>query len=62
MFAPSLEDVEMLDSRLPGSVLNFLGSVIQALAILCVPAIITPQVIVPLFFITSAYILLTVIF
>lgn len=32
-----LKDLDMVDSRLPGSVLNFTGSIIQALAILCVP-------------------------
>ncbi|KAI6229423.1 ATP-binding cassette sub-family C member 8 [Aphelenchoides besseyi] len=54
------KDIDMVDSRLPGSVLNFLASVIQALAIMFVPAIITPQVTIPLLLITAAYLLLTV--
>jgi hypothetical protein len=50
----------MVDSRLPGSVLNFTGSIIQAFAILFVPIIITPEVAIPLALILIVYLFLTV--
>lgn len=50
----------MVDSRLPGSVLNFTGSIIQALAILCVPIIATPLVTIPFVVILIVYMILTV--
>jgi hypothetical protein len=52
--------MDMIDSRLPSSVLNFTGSVIQAFAIVCVPVIVTPQVAIPLVLIAIVYLLLTV--
>ncbi|CAD5217623.1 unnamed protein product [Bursaphelenchus okinawaensis] len=54
------KDLDMIDSRLPSSVLNFTGSIIQALAILCVPIIITPQVTPSIVAILVIYCFLTV--
>uniref|UniRef100_A0A1I7SBP4 ABC-type glutathione-S-conjugate transporter n=2 Tax=Bursaphelenchus xylophilus TaxID=6326 RepID=A0A1I7SBP4_BURXY len=54
------KDLDMIDSRLPSSVLNFTGSIIQALAILCVPIIITPQVTPSIVIILVVYCFLTV--
>ncbi|KAH7687907.1 MRP-1 protein, partial [Aphelenchoides avenae] len=53
------KDVDMMDTRVPGTVINFVSCVVQGIAILCVPMIVTPafaSVIAPTI---AVYILLT---
>ncbi|CEF71344.1 ATP-binding cassette sub-family C member 8 [Strongyloides ratti] len=52
------KDIEVLDSRLPGSILNFISNVIGGATIIIVPIIVTPKIIIPLIPMILGYIFL----
>ncbi|KAI1700651.1 ABC transporter transmembrane region domain-containing protein [Ditylenchus destructor] len=49
------KDVDFVDTRLPGTVLNFIGCLVMSIATLAVPIIVTPQVALPMFGILLVY-------
>uniref|UniRef100_A0A0N4Z034 ABC-type glutathione-S-conjugate transporter n=1 Tax=Parastrongyloides trichosuri TaxID=131310 RepID=A0A0N4Z034_PARTI len=52
------KDIEVLDSRLPGAILNFVSTVIGGLTVMAVPVIVTPQILFPLIPMLTGYIFL----